>query len=402
MAAGKLEPQHLIFYERVTTDHPIAAQALIIRRAVQPLLLHDVADAAAWAQAEKADLAAWQLFLRVERCALPLSRALAARPGLLNSTGEVAAVLAQIARKEFLHVVVARGHLRTVAELALERRVPVIVLKGGALAFRDPVALVDVDILLPAEHISSFGKALPAPEWEKSVQYSARVPETLVAAGVPLEVHHGLGLRGELEVGVWERSEPFADLPPLRQLGPVDHVKHVTHHISLDHSHRRTRLRDLYLLRRAVERCHGEAIGALWSGPDVPYVDRTQRDTLEAVLGRTQDRRLESEALMNYLIALRPRLPFGGRDVHELLNLWAVIMSHTAWERRHIWDAMQVISRVPSSRKYIRIFERLMPPVGLAVRRTIRLSGLILLTVVSWGVAMRTQLRARQLQRLLS
>ncbi len=376
------------------------ARAVEIRRAVQPFLLHGIVDRAAWTRAAGADAAAWRLFLRVERCALPLSQLLQAHAGLPVGDG-CRTALAPALQRELLPITVARTHLRRVARVAERLGIPVIVLKGGILALGDPIAMADVDVLLPKEEITRFSEGLARDRWESLPYHSDRVPQTVTDSGMPLELHQGTGLRGELDDAVWDRSELFADLPPLRRLGALDHLRHVAQHMSLDHSNRRVRLRDLYLLRRAAERCRREDLDALWAGRDASYVERTQRVTLDAVLSRAQDERLEKEALLNYVIATRSRLPMVGRDVEELVDALAVTMCHSTFETRKLLRGMHVVSDVPSSRAYVSAVERLAPPIGLALRHALRAGGAVLTRCLARCVLTQSRLHARKVQRAL-
>src|SRR5688500_4794971 len=93
--------------------------------------------------------AGWELFLGVERCALPLGRALS--PG---QTPPAAAELLQAhTLAELQRVLGARAQLRTFAAAAAERGWRVVVLKGGAALAggSPPLDLVDVDLLVPRE-----------------------------------------------------------------------------------------------------------------------------------------------------------------------------------------------------------------------------------------------------------
>jgi hypothetical protein len=279
--------------------------------------------------------------------------------------------------------------------------IPVIVLKGGVLALSDPIAMADVDVLLPKEAIARFSDGLARDAFESRPYHSDRVPQTVSDSGMSLELHQGIGLRGELDDNAWARSETMSDMPPLRRLGALDHLQHVAQHITLDHSNRRVRLRDLYLLRRAAERCRREDLDALWAGDGASYLERTQRVTLDAVLSRGQDQRLEKEALLNYVIATRSRLPMIGRDIEELVDALAVTMCHSAFETKKLLSGMRVVSDVPSSRAYVSILERIAPPLGLAFRHALRAGGVVLTRCLAWCVLTQSRLRARKVQRLL-
>ena len=196
----------------------------MIRRAVAPLLLHGTVDADTWTQAAQADEDAWRLFLRVERCALPLDRALTRRPLTVAVSAPFRSILARVAQQEGARVLVVRAHLRTAAALAASLDAPVIVLKGGVLAAGDDALdLSDLDLLVPTDRLDDLAAALRHEGWVATAQVSERIPHNLVSQGVTIAIHRALGVGGAaLDGDIWNRSELLEAVSPLRQLGPRD------------------------------------------------------------------------------------------------------------------------------------------------------------------------------------
>src|SRR5687767_1225311 len=110
-----------------------AASALVVRRAVSTALLRGRLDADLWAAAAKINVDGWRLFLRVERCAVPLQRLLARHPALLERGSATLATIAAAAQQETARILMARTHLRAAASVAVAHGLCVVLLKGGIL-----------------------------------------------------------------------------------------------------------------------------------------------------------------------------------------------------------------------------------------------------------------------------
>lgn len=337
-----------------------AASALVIRRAAEPLLLHGILNGDAWARAARVDDEGWRLFLRVERCALPLSRAVERAADLARLNHPFRAVLTHAAHREALRVLVVRAHLQTAAELAAALGVRIIVLKGGVLAMGDdPIVLSDVDVLVPEEQAANLAAALAARGWQLLTQNNARVSHVLVERGVDLEIHRSLGDKEANTAAIRDRSEPLETAPPLRQLGPRDHLHHVVRHVALGHPNRRLRLRDLILIAHAARRCEAQELASAFSGAG-DYTVRVSRAVLDAALKRPDGdatRERERRALQYYVLALRTPLPFVPRDVNQMVDAWSVAMLSTKWERRQLWENVRARFSEPSFRPRMRAID---------------------------------------------
>lgn len=191
---------------------------------------------------------AWDLFLRVERVALPLS-------GLLKAgvpTPEHAEVLRRALLPEMQRALSARAMLKRIARVAAARGLEVAVLKGAvAVLRRGAPDLADVDVLATpddaavlAEEVDRMGYA------EAGVPGAHALKLRAAEDSIPVEIHTTLpGTHGT------PRQRPAAELPPLRLLHPADHLWYVLHHATEQHAERRGSLRDLLVLADALDAC---------------------------------------------------------------------------------------------------------------------------------------------------
>lgn len=344
---------------RSTADR--AAAALVIRRAAEPLLLHGILNGDAWVRAAQVNDEGWRLFLRVERCALPLSRAVERAPDLARLHYPFRDVLTAAAHREALRVLVVRAHLQTAAELAATLGVLIIVLKGGVLAMGDdPIEMSDVDVLVPEEEAANLAAALEARGWQLLTQNNARVSHVLAARGMDLEIHRSLGFDGGANNAVsLDCSELLETAPPLRQLGSRDHLHHVVQHVALSHPNRRLRLRDLILIAHAARRCQADELASAFAEAGA-YTARVSRAMLDAALKQTDGdakRERERRVLQYYVLALRTPLPFVPRDVNQMVDAWSVAMLSTKWERRQLWENVRARFSEPSFRPRMRAID---------------------------------------------
>lgn len=373
-------------FKRTTALAARAASALVIRRAAAPLLLHGVFDSEAWSRAAEAADEAWRLFLRIERCAFPLQQALSQAPGTVSPAAPFRAVLSRAAQLESARILVVRTHVRTAAMLAASAGFRVLVLKGGVMAGGDnPIDLSDLDVLVAKDQAGAVASALRDLGWTSSDQSSDRVSHILLSRDVPLEIHHALGHEPIEFSRLWDRSALLDGLPPLRQLGPVDHLRHVVSHLALQHPNRRTRLRDLMLVAHAARRCSSTEAAAAFADAASSYTAAVSRATLDAATGQANAQARHDEerlALAIYALAARPRLRLLPHDISQVVDVCSITMLQTAWERRAVWATAQPTDVFrPSSRPYVRAIEDVMSRRSAAVAR-------------AWRVAVRTAYRA--------
>lgn len=204
--------------------------------------------------------AAWDVFLRGERCALPLRAALGP-DGASALPPEGAGQVEARASREAQRGLAGRAQLRGLGRLLAERGWTGIVLKGGAMlaAGEVRVDVGDIDLLLPPEQAFQLVRLLDAggasatdPDpWEHSTQDFHLAPRT-GHDQLPLEVH----FRIPFAVGVdpWRAPLP-SGTPGIARLAPADHLWHVLVHCVEHHLERRGMIRDLVLLRGALDAC---------------------------------------------------------------------------------------------------------------------------------------------------
>jgi hypothetical protein len=197
-----------------------------------------------------AGAAAWDLFLRVERVALPLSAAL----GAGAPAAEHAEVLRRALLPEMQRALSARAMLKRIARVAAGRGLEVAVLKGAvAVLRRGAPDLADVDVLASPEDAAVLAEEVDRMGYAESGVPGAHALK-LRAAGdsIPVEIHTTVpGTHGAPR----ERLRPAAEMPPLRLLHPADHLWYVLHHATEQHAERRGSLRDLLVLADALHAC---------------------------------------------------------------------------------------------------------------------------------------------------
>lgn len=410
-----------------------AAAALVIRRAAAPLLLHGIVDTHAWTRAAAADADAWRLFLRVERCALPLRRALTTARLASPPDAPFHAQLAQAARREAARVLVACAHLRTAAAIAAARGIAILVLKGGTLAAASEhaIELHDVDVLVPRHAMADVVDGLKAAGSVETGLTSERVGQSLLSNDMQIEVHDTLGDEAsEVDDGLFERSEPLAAVPPLRQLGAYDNLRHVVEHLAIGHPNRRLRLRDLLLVAHAARRCSPEYVASAFATPnanganaggaasdaakraggaaaEAVYAARMCRATLDLAVRRPDGRvdpdpDLDRRILATYVLASRKRPKYLPVDVDEFVEFWSITMLQGPWERQQIWASARVHARGQSTRPFIRAIEQRSVRLGRLWRVTARTAYRAATWVVARPVAARTRRTVEQAMRGLS
>ncbi len=204
-------------------------------------------------------LRGWELFLRAERCALPLSRRLRLSGADRAIPPETVRLLDAIAIEELQRVLSARARLRRLSEWALERGTTAVVLKGAVAAAdaRQGIDLSDVDVWVPPAAAADLIDALAGARAESPEHrmmghhYVPIATDQLVAVEVHDRVPHA-----ELDDGWVDRSQPLGpEFPGLARLDPADHLWHILIHATVQHRARHGCLRDVFLIAHARSLC---------------------------------------------------------------------------------------------------------------------------------------------------
>jgi len=220
------------------------------------------AGAAGAAPPPEADAAAWERLLRTERCALPLrSRVAAAAIPLPAAALRVLEREAGLETKRFLSVC---AQLRVVSRLLRARHLSAVALKGGVgAALGDaPVDVADLDLLLPTpEAALEVARALESEAGYYAVgqdppldsmaahHLAARITDSALL----VELHFAIPRLGD-RAALWTGTKPTS-VAAVQQLSPEVHAWHLLVHSVLQHPDRRGQVRELILLRRAIDAC---------------------------------------------------------------------------------------------------------------------------------------------------
>jgi hypothetical protein len=190
----------------------------------------------------------WRLFLAREACAPRLKRRM--RPV------DVPAVLAAAADRDTQMVLALRVELNDVVALAQRLGIAPIVLKGG-VALHDPARAMfarDLDLLLPLDEARTLVAAMAEAGWGSEGRGAwHHFAERARSGAPPIEIHPAGGRTNvQLDAHALARTVPHPTLPGARLLAPLDQVRHVTCHQTIQHTSHRGRLRDLFLLADAL------------------------------------------------------------------------------------------------------------------------------------------------------
>lgn len=198
-----------------------------------------------------AGAAAWDVFLRTERCALALSA------GQRALGGEAGGVLRSRTYVELKRVLSARGEMAKLGGLARTRGWTVAVLKGGAaVAAGENVDLIDVDVLAAPEEADTVSEALGELGYGALAGRGAhRVGVRAARTSIHIEIHTAVpGLDEDGNAHARRRLEP-SPIAGLGQLPAPEHLWYVLHHSAEQHPDRRGRLRELLVIAQAIRRC---------------------------------------------------------------------------------------------------------------------------------------------------
>jgi hypothetical protein len=309
----------------------------------------------------------WRLFLRVERCAWPLSQ-------FLEETGfetvlpdDFRDILRAEADWEWQRIASAKRQLHAVGAWALGNECRPIVLKGGLSVIGNaPLDLNDLDILLPRSD-------------------GDRLFNALIEDG-----YHPPGGAGRFCPGLW-------------RLAPADHLWHVLIHNVGKHPERRGRIRDLLLLRSAIDACSPDDIAAVKRVAVGHVLTGELNKTLTCVLGSSDSPAnndpLEETALLAYLLAVRKENRARVYPTSGMVSLWVYALLSGPIERRDMWAPVLARPKGLSSRGAIRYLQLTVPRLARVVQVCGRFTYRAAYLVAGYVLAIRIRrLRARYLR----
>ncbi|HYR11858.1 MAG TPA: nucleotidyltransferase family protein, partial [Longimicrobium sp.] len=266
-------------------------------------------DGAAGAPPPDAPDEAWTVFLRVERCALPLRARVLARGTELPPAA--AAALARRAEVELRRALSARAQLVTLSRILSPRGASALVLKGGVTVLgADPLDVLDVDVLVRPDQAREVAAALEQVGGHRphGADAAPGTPGTFHLSGraapdaIQVEVHYALPYAGEVDP--WAGAVP-AGLPGILRLAPAAHLWHVLVHGVVHHPERRSTLREMLLLAAAVAACGADDLAGVEARaaahPDAPLLLHALQAARALSLGRPADP-FRAAAALAYLV----------------------------------------------------------------------------------------------------
>lgn len=338
-------------------------------------------------------LGTWELFLRTERCSLPLRSRLAAESPSPLAVG-TAQLLERLATIELQHALSARGQLLEIRQLAAAHSLEPIVLKGGvaALSDDDPVDLADVDVLLPPDQAELLASLLNERGYRSAIAGNAtHLPPRLGPEAVPIEVHFAINDLNETGA-LRARARPFPGFPGLWRLSPSDHLWHVLVHSAVTHPYRRGCIRDLLLIRSAVQQCSSAELEVVTSR----IATHSRSGPLGAMLALAQAvgtgvatiDGFRREAAANYL--LRDRFSWVTHwPILQPISTTVFVLLGSRWDREAEWA--EVLRRrehwEQSSWKLLAALQRRSPWLGDMTRRLLRTGRLVIGRLLVWPLA---------------
>lgn len=334
----------------------VPAQAVVIRRWALCLLGSDAGPSPALhAAALGCAPAAWDLFLRVERCSIALQRHLDAGGGWAGLPEPVARLIRGHAAHELMRSLSAKAQLKQIGRVAAERGWMVLVLKGGAaVADGEFIHLGDLDILVEAERIgeveAAFAELGYAPQGDAT---SYHLAPQVQANAIEIEVHRALADGSDLST-FRAAALPVAGEPGLWRLGGADHLRLLLRHSTGNHPERAGRIRELLLLGHALRTASAAEIAEVEAGLAVEPRGETMRAVL--VLARAlynqnvTDDPFESLALRVYVLFHHLLWLGEGRYGLQLLARTALLVALGYGSWRVVWDKissspMRTVSR---------------------------------------------------------
>jgi hypothetical protein len=287
--------------------------------------------------------AAWRVFLRLERCALPLRARVLARRIPLGP--DAAAVLERLADRELLRALSARAQLITLGRIATARGTAAVALKGGvAVLGGDPLDVQDVDVLVRTEDAEAFASALdgaggahahgpdPAPGTAGTFHLAARAADN----ALPVEVHYALPYGGPEDP--WAGAVPAGPGGILR-LAPALHLWHVLVHGAVHHPERRGTLRELLMLAAAVHACGPADLAGIRSRaaahPDAPPLLQALAAGEALAAGSVSADPFRASAALGYLVVAgaSPAVHRGRFGIDLARAAYALVAGEGAYRR---------------------------------------------------------------------
>jgi len=261
----------------------IPAQALLVRRwALQLLGTTTGPSAALRAAAFRCDPAAWDLFLRIERCAIALQRRLEAGDGWGELPGAVQSLIRSYAGDELMRALSAKAQLRQLSRIAAREGWMVLVLKGGAaVATGEFIHLGDLDILVEDERIGEVEAALAGLGYvAQGDATSYHLAPQVQANAIEIEVHRALP-DGSGLADFRAAARPIEGEPGLWRQGGADHIRLLLRHATGSHPERAGRLRELLLLGHALRTATPDEIAEVEAG----LAAEPRGETMRAIIG---------------------------------------------------------------------------------------------------------------------
>lgn len=294
-------------------------------------------------------------------------------------SSDVQRLLQEASTYEFGRTVLARSELNKIADIARERNLRPIVLKGGIPAFtrHDPVDLVDVDILLPNRDAHELAAALDDRGYSSGFSSARHMKGRSGPNGSEVEVHVTLDRQGLVTAEeIWNRALPLPGANHLWQLAPSDHLWHVLTHSALDHPMRRGRLRDLVLIANAIEQCTEDDLAVVRN-----RIGRHEKtDLLKTLLEMANSilsHKLSCDpfqaiALNHYMLHAGLRRLKVPESLFQDLKPSVFALLQGPEERRQLWADTRLVSLAPSPYSSISWVENRSPRLGRAWRFFIR------------------------------
>ncbi len=375
------------------------AQALRLRRWAL-----DVAAGVAAGPPPAASAAAWRCLLAAERCAAPLRNRLAARG--IPLPADAAAALDERATRELKRFLSVSAQLRLAGTLLRELGMVGVALKGGAAAADggEPLDVVDLDLLVPAERAAEFAAALERRGGHRPLKADPDGTATgkwemagrVAPGGVLVEVHFGVPHLGP-GVDPWARVRPSA-VAGVHRLGAADHLWHLLVHSTVHHVERRGQLRELLLLADALRGASAddertvEARAAAHRAGDAMAASLGMARAL--VQGSAPPDPFAGVAAARYALAAWPR-PALPAPTARAFGAAAVALAAGGGEYARLWRGADHSAVAPLAFRGARVLDRAAPSAAWLLRTAWRSAHLAAATLP----ALRLHLAARRAAR---
>jgi len=375
----------------------VAAQGLRLRRFTLQVLREEGPSP----EVPQVGPSAWDVFLRSERCATTLLEHIRHRNITLPTSA--AEKVERAAMLERAKVVRASAQLGQIAQLAGRMEAKVIVLKGSLpILEAGPILdLDDIDVLVMGEDVSRFADALDQDGYRQEGSSSARHLTTRRASqALDVEIHVAIDIRGApVPPSVWAKAEQVVHAGGLWCLHPADHLWHVLVHSVADHPNRRSRIRDVLLLRHALSRCDAAALDDVAKRTAGHPVGKQ----MEAMIGLARDLEagatdpFESVAFTRYYLQAGSKWRWLQRT--GAIYAWVTALQLGPFERRVLLHQPWLRSRAPSLISSVRWLERVAPRLGRIARVSVRLGYQLVMATLALPLAAKLAWQARRAER---